>query len=55
MTDFPGRWAEGVSLTLAPVLLLAGVLLRAGPAPRWWAVPLALAAGAGAVVIGVLG
>lgn len=30
MTDFPGRWAEGVSLTLAPVLLLAGVLLRAG-------------------------
>ncbi|MDR8414416.1 hypothetical protein MTP10_37535 [Nonomuraea sp. 3-1Str] len=28
MTDFPGRWAEGVSLVLAPVLMLAGVLLR---------------------------
>ncbi|MEU8107057.1 hypothetical protein ACWGH8_08485 [Nonomuraea muscovyensis] len=30
MTDFPGRWAGGLSLTLAPVLMLAGVLLRAG-------------------------
>ncbi|MBN6057941.1 hypothetical protein JYK22_38830 [Nonomuraea sp. RK-328] len=30
MTDFPGRWAEGVSLTLAPVLMLSGVLLRTG-------------------------
>ncbi|GAA3149597.1 hypothetical protein [Nonomuraea roseoviolacea] len=30
MNDFPGRWAEGVSLTLAPVLMLAGVLLRVG-------------------------
>ncbi|WP_219469433.1 hypothetical protein [Nonomuraea rhizosphaerae] len=28
MTEFPGRWAEGVSLTAAPVLMLAGVLLR---------------------------
>ncbi|MEU7855347.1 hypothetical protein [Nonomuraea sp. NPDC049141] len=28
MTEFPGRWAEGVSLVIAPVLMLAGVLLR---------------------------
>jgi hypothetical protein len=28
MTEFPGRWAEGVSLALAPVLMLMGVLLR---------------------------
>ncbi|RZQ65052.1 hypothetical protein [Amycolatopsis suaedae] len=30
-TPFPGRWAGGVSATLAPVLLLAGMLLRYGP------------------------
>ncbi|MBT2234641.1 hypothetical protein [Nonomuraea sp. NEAU-A123] len=28
MTEFPGRWAEGVSLVIAPVLMLVGVLLR---------------------------
>ncbi|MFD1547187.1 hypothetical protein [Nonomuraea guangzhouensis] len=28
MTEFPGRWPEGVSLVIAPVLMLAGVLLR---------------------------
>ncbi|HUR01358.1 MAG TPA: hypothetical protein VM347_02355 [Nonomuraea sp.] len=28
MTEFPGRWAQGVSLVIAPVLMLAGVLLR---------------------------
>ncbi|MEU4516929.1 hypothetical protein AB0G05_46230 [Nonomuraea wenchangensis] len=28
--DFPGRWAEAAGLLLGPVLMLAGVLLRAG-------------------------
>ncbi|MEV0150832.1 MULTISPECIES: hypothetical protein [unclassified Nonomuraea] len=30
-------------------------VLRAGPAPRWWAFPLALALGAGAVLLGSVG
>lgn len=29
-TEFPGRWVEGVSFVLSPLLLLAGVLLRVG-------------------------
>jgi hypothetical protein len=28
--EFPGRWVEGVGLVLGPVLMLTGVLLRAG-------------------------
>jgi hypothetical protein len=27
--EFPGRWVEGAGLVLGPVLMLAGVLLRA--------------------------
>jgi hypothetical protein len=30
-TRFPGRWLGGVALVIAPLLMLAGVLLRAGP------------------------
>lgn len=30
-TTFPGRWLGGTALVLAPLLLLAGVLLRIGP------------------------
>jgi hypothetical protein len=29
-TNFPGRWLGGASLVLAPLLMLAGVLLRSG-------------------------
>lgn len=30
MNEFPGRWVEGVSALLSPLLLLTGVLLRLG-------------------------